>query len=251
MPVGWAIAGAAVIGAGASIYGANKQADAAQNAQNLQQGMFNQEIQNESPYMQTGAAATGRLADLMGTSGNTKADGYGSLTKQFNTGDWKSLSPQYGFNLQQGQQNTLNQDASSQGAESGAALKDLTSFNQNYANNSFNSAFQNYQTQQNNIFGRLSDMAHTGQAAASNQSTGASSFAGSIGNSAQNVGSALGGGAVGAGNSLSSGLSNGAIWSAYGGGGGWGGGGFTPSNDASMGGSTAGWGAGADAIAVP
>ena len=49
-----AVGAAAVIGAGASIYASNQQANAAQNAQNIQQGMFNTTVANEAPYVQSG-----------------------------------------------------------------------------------------------------------------------------------------------------------------------------------------------------
>jgi len=216
MCVAAAIAGGAIVGGGISAIGANSaahtQANAAQNATNAQLSMFNQVQGNEAPYRQAGQGAVGELGNLLGTSGNTGAAGYGSLNQPFNMADFKSLTPQYQFNLQQGTQGTLNQDAGAQGAESGAALKDLISYNQGYANNSFNSAFQNYQTQQNNVFNRLSTLAGMGQAAASNQATGASSFAGNVGQSMTNVGTALGAGQVGVANSLSGGLNSALPW---------------------------------------
>ena len=223
-----AVGAAAVIGAGASIYASNQQANAAQNAQNIQQGMFNTAVANEAPYVQSGNQAQSQLNYLLGngkpgsngTAGSSTAGGYGSLLTPFTAQNFQQLSPAYQFQLQQGQQGVLNTDSGSQGALSGAALKDLTGYNQGMANTSFNNAFNQYQTQQGNIYSRLASVAQTGQAAASNQATGASNFGSSIGQSATNVGSALGGGTVGAGNALSGGASSlGGIYAAYGGGG--------------------------------
>jgi hypothetical protein len=175
--------------------------------------MFNQTVANERPFMQAGQGATGQLNYLLGTGkpgeGGTAANagaagGFGSLNAPFTADTFKQYSPAYQFQLQQGGQGVLNQASSSQGALSGSALKDLMSFNQNFANTSFNNAFNQYQTQQSNVFGRLANIAGLGQAAASNQATGASTFGGNIGSAISNVGTAQAGGIVGATNSLSS-----------------------------------------------
>lgn len=207
-----------VIGAGASEEASSQQVAMEREALAQQQQMFQTEQTNESPYIQAGSAAQGQLNYLLGngtpgslgTSASSSGGAYGSLNTPFNMGTFKSLSPQYGFNLQQGGQGTLNVDSSGQGAESGAALKDLMSFNQNYANNSFNSAFGNYQTQQNNIFNRLNSIATLGSNAGSNAATGASTFAQGIGNTTSSIGASQAAGTVGAANAITGGLSSGA-----------------------------------------
>jgi len=218
---GWvaaaAIGAGALIGGVATYEGAQKQASASENATNAQEQMFNEQVGNLAPFREAGGGAESQLNYLEGigtpgqtgqygtTAGSSTAGGFGSLNTPFNMNTFKSLSPQYGFNLQQGAQGTLNQSSSAQGAESGAALSSLQSYNQNFANNSFNSAFQNYQTQQNNVFNRLSTMAQTGESAASNQASGASTFAGGIGQSLTNTGTAQGAGIAGAGNAIGGG----------------------------------------------
>lgn len=204
--------------------------------------MFNRVQSNESPFLNAGMGATNQLNYLLGmgtpgdpgsfgggagTASSSSAGGYGSLLSPFTTDTFKTMSPAYQFQAQQGAQGTLNQNAGSQGAESGAAMKDLMSFNQNYANTSFNNAFDQYQTQQNNVFNRLSQIATLGSNAGSNSATGASSFAGSIGNSIAAQGAALGAGTVGAANSISGGIQGAAPWLSNIAGGG-GGGGWTP-----------------------
>jgi hypothetical protein len=228
-----AIVGSAVIGAGASAYGASQQAGASKNAAAVQQNMYNQTTGNESQFLNAGQQATGQLNYLLGegTPGqnnepmSSASGAFGSLNAPFTAQTFQSMSPAYSFQLQQGAQGTLNQDSSAQGAESGAALKDLQSYNQNFANTSFNNAFNQYQTQQNNVFGRLSSLATMGQNAASNQATGGDKYASAIGNSMQNAGGAQAAGTVGAANALGGGLTNAAIWAQYGGGGN---NGFTP-----------------------
>jgi Chaperone of endosialidase len=218
---GWAaaaVAGAAVIGGAASVIGAGEQASASENATNAQESMFNQQVANEKPFMTAGTQDVNELNYLMGTGPKTGTGinpalgGYGSLNAPFNVSDWKSLSPAYNFNLQQGAQGTLNSASSSQGGESGAALSGLQAYNQGAANNSFNNAFNMYQTQQSNTYGRLAGIANLGEAAASNQATGGSSYAQGIGQSLTNTGTAIGGGIAGAGNAVGNAALLGALY---------------------------------------
>jgi len=123
----------------------------------------------------------------------------------------QQYSPAYKFQLQQGQQGVLNQDAAAYGGESGAALKDLTSFNQNYANTAFNSAFNQYQTQQGNTYSRLAGISQLGQAAATNTGQQGTALAGQAAQSATNIGTAQAAGTVGAANALGGGIGNAAI----------------------------------------
>ena len=179
---------AAIIGGGAALLGgiiqgqaaksaASTQANASQQATNAQLGMFNQIQGNERPFINAGQGAQSQLNYLLGigkpgstgTAGSSTAGGYGELNQPFNTSTWKSLSPAYQFQLQQGTQGVLNQSAGAQGAESGAALKDLMGYNQGMANTSFNNAFNMYQQQQNNVFSRLNQIATLGSNAGSNQ----------------------------------------------------------------------------------
>jgi hypothetical protein len=153
-----------------------------------------------------------------GAGGQTGGLGYGSLTKAFDTSDWQKLSPAYNFQLRQGQQGVMNSDAAGAGALSGSAQKDLIDYNQNAANQSFNSAFNQYQTQQGNIFSRLSGIAQLGQASANNTGQQGTALAGQAGQAAMAQGSYRAAGTVGSANAISGGLSSAAPWLAYGGG---------------------------------
>jgi hypothetical protein len=218
MPFGWAALGAAAISATGSIIGSGEQAAGSEAATNAQEQMFNTQVANEKPFMTAGTQDVNELNYLMGTGPKTGAGinpslgGYGSLNAPFNASDWKSLSPAYNFQLQQGAQGTLNSASSSQGGESGAALSGLQAYNQGAANTSFNNAFNMYQTQQSNTYGRLAGIANLGEAAASNQATGGSSYAQGIGQSLTNTGTAIGGGIAGAGSALGNGALLGALY---------------------------------------
>lgn len=161
---------------------------------------------------------TGRTArNTAGTIGpvapqTTGGPGFGSLITPFTTQNWQQLSPAYNFQRQQGIQGVLNTDASSQGSLSGAAAKDLIGYNQNLANTSFNNAFNMYQTQQGNIFSRLSGIANLGQSAASQTAQSGTALAGQAAQSAQNIGTAQAGGIVGASNAAGGALSSAMPW---------------------------------------
>lgn len=220
---GWgaAIAGAALAGGVVSAIGsesaASTQAGAAENAQQISENEFNTITQQEQPFMQAGVGATGALMQGLGIGGANSGKqaagvGYGSLTQPFTTQDWKQLSPAYNFQLGQGQSNVLNSDAGGQGALSGSALKDLTSYNQGMANSSFNNAFNMYQTQQGNIFNRLSGIAGLGSSAAANLGAQGTTLAGQAAQSATNIGTAQAAGTVGAANAASGALSSSIPW---------------------------------------
>lgn len=164
------------------------------------------------PVQQPGTQSSGQ-------PGQTGGLGFGSLTKSFDASDWQNMSPAYNFQLQQGRQGVLNAAASGQGALSGSAMKDLIDYNQSAANTSFNNAFNQYQTQQGNIFSRLSGIAGLGQSSANNTGQQGTTLAGQAAQSATNIGTAQAGGIVGSANAIAGGLSSAAPWLAYGGGG--------------------------------
>jgi hypothetical protein len=142
------------------------------------------------------------------TATSSTGGGYGSLLSPFTADTFKQYSPAYQFALGQGQQGVLNGDTSSMGALSGAAQKDLIGYNQNMANTSFNNAFNQYQTQQGNIYSRLAGIANLGQSAASNTAQSGTALAGQAAQSATNVGSALAAGQVGSANAWSGAVGN-------------------------------------------
>lgn len=218
-----AVAGAGLIGAGiqagAAQDAANTQAGALNNSLQMQQRMYNTTLGNEQPFVQGGQQALSQLNYLMGSGQqsdyanqnggagpNTSAGGFGSLNSPFTIDKFHQMSPGYQFAMQQGGQGVLNQDASSQGALSGSAMKDLISFNSNYANQSFNNAFNQYQQQQGNTYNRLMGVAQLGQAAGTNSASGGSAYAGNIGQTASNIGTAQAAGQIGVANALTGGV---------------------------------------------
>ena len=175
----WGYAAAAVAGAVVSSQGAqsaaNTQAGAQEQAANTQMQMYNRTRKSELPFIEAGQKATIGLTQEFGPGGS-----YSSAYKgfNFNPGTLQNM-PGYRFQLRQGDKALQSSDATTVGALSGAAMKDLSSFNQGlastYENQYFNQALSHYQTNQGNYytgqqnqFNRLQQIASLGQNAAGN-----------------------------------------------------------------------------------
>jgi len=156
----------------------------------------------------SGSPANAQLPNIgPGPTGSTAAASGGitpgQFTSQFTPADLgTNLSPGYNFQLQQGGQAIRNADTPTQGALSGATLKDLMSFNQGLASTSYQQAYNNWLTTNNTIFGRLSGIAGLGQNASTNVGTAGTT----LGTGAAQAGAAAGAsnaaGIVGATNSI-------------------------------------------------
>lgn len=216
--VSGAIVASGVLGAGASLYAASKQSDAAGNALNFQKQTFDTNQQNMKaaqgtlqPYLDVGNQATYTLGQLTGGgNGNVQPD-YSSFFKD----------PSYGFAQQQGELG-IERGANARGMNlSGGTLKDLASFNSGLASQQYG-----------NYFNRLMGLAGIGQTATNtnaNLVTGNASnntsAANGIANTTMGQGQAQASGAVGLANAANGGASNALMYnymnrnpSAYGGG---------------------------------
>lgn len=146
------------------------------------------------------AAAADPMADYYGDTNDPE---YGSLTHPFDVEQFYNYAdPGYAFQLQQGNQALQNSAAAGSGALSGAALKDLIGYNQQFAGSAYNDAFNRYQTQTGNIYERLMGVSQLGQNAAAGVGASGVALAGNAGQAMSNAGAAYGAGMVGAGNAL-------------------------------------------------
>ena len=175
-----AVAGATVVGSvissSASKSAANQQSSAANNATALQKYQYDQTREDQAPWRTQGSAAVNSLGDLMGTSGNTGTNGYGSLNQKFN-GSMMNQDDGYQFRLQQGQ-NALNRSAASKGSSlSGGTLKALNDYNQGAASQEYQNAYNRYNTDQTNTYNRLSSLAGLGQTSVNNTSQAGQNYA--------------------------------------------------------------------------
>lgn len=183
--VATAIGVSAAVGVGASIYSANKAAGATKAAANSsigeQQREYDQARADNAPARTTGVSALGQIAKLYGLD---YTDENGNTVKGSGKADFSgfSTSPDFQFNLGQGQ-DAINRSAAAKGGLlSGAAVKAGQTYASGLASNQFNS-----------FVGNLEGVAGAGQAA-----TNATTAAGT--NMANNNSSAI----MGAGNARAS-----------------------------------------------
>lgn len=152
-----------------------------------------------------GGGATGGMPP--GTGGTGLPSGYLSQTfgpQQFAAG----MDPGYQWRLQQGAQGVMNTASAGSGSLSGPALKALMEYNQGAASQEFGSAFDRFQTQQGNIFQRLSSVAGMGQSAAAGVGQQGVATAGNIGANIVGAANAGAAGQIGAANAYGGALSD-------------------------------------------
>jgi hypothetical protein len=207
---------AAVIGAGAALGGAylsssaaedaaGVQADAANRAADLQYKQFLETQKTQKPFLEAGYKGENRLLDLLGLSGNTNVQGYGSLAKNFSMADYQA-DPGYDFRLTEGIKALDRTAASRGGLLSGAALKGVTRYGQGLASEEYQNAYNRYNTNRANILNPLQSLAGQGQTTANTLSNAGANYATNAGNAYMNAGNAAASGYVGSANAWNNAL---------------------------------------------
>lgn len=141
------------------------------------------------------------------TGGTGLPTGY--LTQTFGPEQFRAgMDPGYQWRLQQGAQGVMNTAAAGSGSLSGPALKALMEYNQGAASQEYGAAFDRFQTQQGNIFQRLSSIAGLGQNAAAGVGNQAVATGGNIGANIVGAGNAAAAGQIGAANAYGGALSD-------------------------------------------
>lgn len=155
-----AIGGSALVGAGATIYGANQAADAqtaaANQANATVQQQYNQTRTDLQPFRDIGTSSAADLQSRLPF-----------LTSPI-TMDEATLqnTPGYQFNLTQGLKATQNSAAARGLGVSGAALKGAATFATGLADNTYQNQFNNENTNRQNAYDRLKGLVDTGENAA-------------------------------------------------------------------------------------
>lgn len=251
--VGASIAGSVVSSAlsgSAANSAANTQANAQDAATNAQLQMFNTVQAENAPYRQVGQNALGQLQILSGQADPTNPN-FNSFSHSFDASDLNSnLSPGYQFALDQGNRATTNMANLSGGAFSGNTLAAISQYNVGAAQQGYQQAYENYNTNQGNIFNRLADIAGIGQTANAQSAGSANAMSPGIASTIAGAGASRAGGTIGTANALSSGVNNASSWYSLGsilngntgGSGGYGGGVGTTQSYANLGGTDSGAG---------
>jgi len=169
-----AIGGSALLGASASKSAAGTQAASADRATELQERMFNKQLELQQPFQEAGVNALNRMqsGDVMGM-----------------------MDPSYKFRLGEGMKALERSAAARGGLISGGALKAAQRYGQEFASNEFGNAYN-----------RLASMAGLGQTATGAMGGAAGQFGSNAGNLMTGAGAARASGYVGGANALTSGL---------------------------------------------
>ena len=151
------------------------------NASTVLNDLYNKQVGYQQPYQDIGqAGSTGLLANQ------------DYLTHQFDANDLATnLAPNYAFQLAQGQMANQRAGNMSGGALGGNAMKGLQDYTQNYAGGAYQNAFNNYNTQRNNIFNSLKGMADIGTTSTGQLTNLGTSLGGTYGNLSSNYGGNL------------------------------------------------------------
>lgn len=161
----------AILGAGASIVGgllgsraskkaAQTQADSANRASEIQKEMYDQTRKDLDSYRVAGGNA---LEQMMG---KMAPQGYFNQTY---TGQALYNDPSYKFRLQQGLDAVEQSSAGRGNLLSGATLKALNNYAQDYASQEYSNAYNRFNADQTNQYNRLSNLIGMGQNAAVQQ----------------------------------------------------------------------------------
>jgi hypothetical protein len=219
----------AIIGAGGAIIGSSIGASAAEDAAKmqsdtaaqqitLQKQIFDTQNTQQAPYRTAGYNSLNTIGTMLpgqyqqyDAQGNPTSLGTGSgyLTKQFTNEDLNAnLSPNYAFNLEQGQGGVRNLANSSGGLIGGNAYKGLIDYNQNFAGNAYQNAFANFQGQRSNIYNTLAGIAGIGQTGQTASNNLATNYGTNTANLATGSAASSAAGRVGAANAYSGGIQN-------------------------------------------
>ena len=172
--VAGAVVGSSLIGANAANKASSTQAAAADQATQLQERMFNKQVELQEPWRQAGMNALNKMqsGDVMGY-----------------------MDPSYQFRLGEGLKALDRQAAARGGLISGGALKAAQRYGQDFASQEFGNAYN-----------RLAGLAGVGQTATGAQSNAAGQFGTNAGNLMTSAGAARASGYVGGANALTGGL---------------------------------------------
>jgi len=203
---GWvagAVVGSAVIGgvmsSNAATDAADTQAAAANRAADLEYKMFQENQATQKPFLEAGLKGQNRLLDLLALSGNTGAQGYGSMAKNFGMSDFEQ-DPGYAFRMSEGLKALDRTAASRGGMLSGAALKGATRYGQDMASQEYQNAYNRYNTNRANILNPLQSLAGQGQTTANTLGTAGQNYATNAGNAYMGASNAAASGYVGSAN---------------------------------------------------
>lgn len=160
-----------------------------------------------------GFGANANASGNTSTNASTVDGAFGSLAKPFGAFDF-AQDPGYQFRMDQGNQALTNYLSAKGNLLSGAGIKAVTNYNQDYASGEYANSYNRYNTNQSNLFSRLSALSGAGQNSAAKVGDAGMTYANNAGNLMTQAGNAQAAGIVGSSNAISQGIS-GAMYNPY------------------------------------
>lgn len=210
-----AIVGSALISSNAAKKASSTQAAAATQSADLSKQISDDQIALareqyatniglQEPFRQAGMKGQNRLMDVLGLSGNTGAEGYGSAARDFSMADFQA-DPGYAFRLSEGQKALERSAAARGGLLSGGTGKALQRFGQDLGSQEYTNAFNRYQTNRANLLQPLQSLAGQGQSTANTIGNYGQTMVGDINQSLSNYGTNATNALIGGANARASG----------------------------------------------
>lgn len=205
MPVGAAIGGAAVVGAGANLMAANKQAESTDKASAQQMKMYETTRADLAPYRDAGTTGMNMLMGKLPELTTPITFDQAALAK----------TPGYQFARSQGLKATQSGAAARGLGKSGAAAKGAATFATGLADQTFGDQFNREMAQREATFNRLMGVTTVGQNAAAQTGAYGTQTAQQVGQNTIVGGTAQAAGIAGAGNALTNAANNFAGYKMY------------------------------------
>jgi len=133
------------------------------------------------PYYDVGTAASNRLGEMLGVSGNASAPGYGSFMKPFSTEDYQA-DPGYAFRLSEGTKALERSAAARGGLLSGGTLRETQRYGQGLASQEYQNAYNRYVNQNLQRYNMLAQQQGRGYEAGTDLSNLSSNYGANLAN---------------------------------------------------------------------
>jgi hypothetical protein len=192
MGIETAIIGSAVLGAASSRNAAKTQANAANQAADLQREQFERQNELQAPFREAGVRALGKLE---------AASDYTPFGM-----DQFQADPGYAFRLSEGQKALDRQAAARGGLISGSALKAAQRYGQEMGSQEYTNAFNRYQTERGARLNPLQSLAGVGQTSVNQLGAAGQNYATNAGNARGAAAQANASGYIGMANAAAGGL---------------------------------------------
>ena len=215
------VGGSALVGAYMTSQAAGKAAgqygQAAQAGIDYSKGIYNDISGSTAPYRGIGIQANNTIGSMMpgqyqqydqNGQPTTMAQGNGYLTAQPTMNDLTTLMPNYEFGLKQGMGQFNAGLNAAGGAVSGNAIQGGQQFAQDYAGNSLNNAFNQYQANRSNVASNIYNASNIGAGGVATQANAGTGTASNVTSTLGSIGNAQAAATMGSANAYSGALNS-------------------------------------------